>query len=231
VFTPLGVPHRPWALFQVAPVQLPMRRPDLGEAAVVRPGGINLPMPEVQTPPVLDRVTPGRVGAGGRVRIDVRSSAAVASVAVGGTLVAAAALTPLAPNGPYTLTLPAAVGVGTYDVRVRAGNLWSEPVTLVVAAATLPGLDAPTVASHPVTAALTLTGRAVGTAAELFAWPDGGVSHPGEVYALPVTAAAGSVTVTAADLTAANVRPGLYRVSARHSPHGFTPYVLLEFRA
>jgi hypothetical protein len=232
VFTPLQAPHRPWALFEAAPVQLPMLRPDLGEAPVVQPGGVRLDI-EVRTRPAIERITPSIAGQGGRIRIDMGAVGGITAVHVGRTRLAGGALTVPVPNGPVIAALPAAgpdaVLPGAYDVILAAGTLFSAPRTLTVIDPALPSVDAPLTLTHSVANPLVLDGRSLGGATRLFAWPDSGLVSPTDVFNFPVAAAANSVTVAAGDLQAVSFRPTPYRLSVQYSAGGFTPYVLMEF--
>ena len=69
IWTSLDVQLQPWALFEVAPVQLVSQRPDVAPAPLVRPGGLGLEV-RAGTRPLVLRVAPEAVRAGGRVRID-----------------------------------------------------------------------------------------------------------------------------------------------------------------
>jgi hypothetical protein len=234
VFTPLQTAHRPWATFEVGPVQLPLLRPDLGEAPVVHPGGVRLQV-EARTRPAIQRITPSSVGQGGRIRIDVGFLGGITAVHVGRRRLSGAALTVPAPNGPVIVTLPAggpdAVLPGTYDAALVAGTLFSTPHTVTVLDPALPSVDAPLTLTHSVANPLVLDGRGLAGATRAFAWPDRGVTSPADVFTFPVAAAANSVTVAAADLQAVTFRSMPYRLSVQYSSSGFTPYVLMEFGA
>ena len=233
VFTPLQVPHRPWALYDIGPVQLPNLLPDLGEAPLVRPGGVNLLELDVRTKPAITRVTPSRIGAGGSVRVDYEFEGPITEVLIGRARINAG-VTELEPNRSLVVELPDvgpnAVDVGTWDLRLSGGSLYSDARTLTVLPTTVPSVDAPAELSHGVAADLVLAGRALSTATEVFFWPDDGVAAPSEVVQVAVSGAPFSVTVPAAQLAALNFKPVRYRVTVRHSIHGFTPFVLLEFR-
>jgi hypothetical protein len=236
VLSPMQIRHRPWVLVEVGPIQLASLHPMAGEQEVVHPGGIRLGPVASAPRPAIGRMAPARVGAGGRIRIDASYAGSVAAVRVGDVTFPAGALTIPQPQGPILLTLPAAgadaVAVGTHAVTFRAGDLISGPESVTVLAATVPSVDAPAALTHSPAASLVLGGRSLAAVQAVVLWPDEGVASPADVVSLSgagVVAAAGSVTVSAARLQAANLRPALYRISVRVSDHGFTPYVLMEF--
>jgi hypothetical protein len=234
VYTPLGVRHRPWALFEVGPIQLRSRLRPGPEQPIVHPGGISLGL-RAARPPRLERLLPASTGVGGRVRLDARYQGTVEAVLVGATVIDAPALQIPEPGGPVLFTLPAppaadAVAVGAHDVRLRVDGLFAAPLTLNVRPAGVAFADAPASLTHPLFNDLQLTGEDLAQVAEAAVWPDSGVAHPDEVRAVQVSAvAANSVTLSAVDLAAAGVVPGVMRISLRTPAHRFTPYVVLEF--
>lgn len=236
-FNPLQIVHRPWALFEVAPVQLRHLADQLPPEAVVHPGGIRLGPIEVTTPPVLERVTPNPVRPGGLVRLDTDSGIAPTHVTVGGVRVPAAALSIPVAGGPVFLDLGAppanAVGTGAHDVSLTAGGINSEPVPLTLSAPPVPSVHAPTPGFHSIAGGdLVLAGQDLGAALEAIVWPDGGVAAPSEVVTLALAGPPlpNQVTVAQADLAAAGLRFTTYRLTVRVGPHLFTPWVLLEVR-
>lgn len=234
VFTPLQVSQRPWVLFEAGPVQLAHLRPPAGPAPLVRPGGVNLMPLEVRTPPSIVRITPNRIAEAGRVRIDLDFLGVINRVVVGRSRLTGAAIVTPVPNGPVFVTIPNAgpnaVLAGTYDATITSGVLTSPPATITVQAPTIPSISSPASSQHSIAANLVLDGASLGGIIELFAWPDEGLTSPGDVRQLAVTAAANTVTVTSATLAAANLRSGLrYRITGHYGPNVYTPYVLLEF--
>ena len=228
IWVPFQVRHRPWALFDVKPVQL-LRTEALGpEQPIVHPGGIRFGAVEVIQPPRIQRITPSPVGQGGRVRIDATYPGAPARVVVGETRLVPPAIAAMTAAGPVLATLPVAVTAGAYDVTLTGdGNVSSNAVTLAVIDAARPSLDAPTVLRHMASGDLVLEGRALGAGAvNVTFWPDAGISAPDDVVTVTGTAAGTSIVITSAQL--AQLRNTLYRISLQYSAHGFTPYVLLE---
>ncbi|MDX6720791.1 MAG: hypothetical protein QOJ63_3045 [Solirubrobacteraceae bacterium] len=237
IWTSVDVQLQPWALFEVAPVQLVSLLDDADPAPVVRPGGIGLSVRGGRRPLVL-RVTPEIVRPGGRVRIDVVLQGALESVDVGGASVPAGdASLVVAPDGGWILlTLDAAgpqsLGEGAAPLSVRAAGLVSRRATLRVAAATAPAVDAPGIAPHNPTTDLVLTGANLAGAQEAVLWPDAGVSAPSDVVGVAVTSvAAGTLSVPSAgapglaDLPAGR---GPWRLTIRIGERVYTPYVLVE---
>lgn len=228
IWTPLQVRQRPWALFDVAPIQL-LRAEAPGPAQpIVHPGGIRLGPVDVADRPRISRVTPATIGRSGRVRLDATYTGAPSVVSVDATRIIPPNIVAMEDGGPVIVTLPAGLAEDTYDIRLTgAGNVASDPETLTVVEATRPSLDAPGVLRHSRATNLVLTGRALGAgAANVVFWPDSGISAPTDVITVTAAAAATSVTIGAADLVP--LRTTVYRLSVQHAPHGFTPYVLLE---
>ncbi len=235
MFSPLQIGHRPWALFEVGPLQLASLAAPGAEPPIVHPGGIRLGEIEALIPPVIERMTPDAVAQGGRIRLDVRSSGAPVRVSIGGTRVEASDLTIPIAGGPIFVDLPVlpgdAVDAGSHDVTVTVGRLISEATPLTVLAAGAAGLDAPLPAQHSLADGnLQLSGAGLATTSEIYFWPDAGLQAPDEIHALTPAAAPtdGMVVVAATDLSAAGVPLTRLRVSARVDTHRFTPPVLLE---
>jgi hypothetical protein len=236
VFTPLQAQHRPFALFEVWPIQLRTTLP-LGEpSAVVRPGGVNLGGPTPTARPQLEQVHPRRVALDRFLRLDGTFTKPVDAVAIGARVLTGAALGAIPGIGLDRSVRvridPATFGTGRHRVHVLTpGNLSSNDEEILIEPATAPSIDAPDVASYAQGGPLVLTGAALALATRVFAWPDAGVSHPSDVHVFPAVAAANSVTTTFTNLT-----PGTYRVTAEITPGPglpvqFTPYVLLEVTA
>jgi hypothetical protein len=182
------------------------------------------------SPPLITSLSPTLAGEGGRVRLNANYGGIVEQVRIGDEVIPAAALTIPQPNGPVLFTLPPAIAAGSYDTTMRVDGIFSRPLTLNVRAATVPTLDAPATVTHSLANNLVLTGRVLAAVAEVFIWPARGVRAPADVIALPPSAAAAnSVTLTAADLAAANVRPGACRLTVRLPQHVFPAFIELEF--
>ncbi|MCU0309309.1 MAG: DUF4255 domain-containing protein [Thermoleophilia bacterium] len=235
VFTPLQLTLRPWALFEVAPIQLLHQDPPLPAVPLVHPGGIHLSGVEVTAPPVLTRVTPDPATLGGTIRLDVEGIGAPGHVTLGGVRIPAANLTIPTPGGPIFVDLSLApantVPAGTHDLTVSTGTVASEPVSLTLRLPPVPRLDAPVPGFHSIGGGpLVLTGQSLITTLDLVAWPDEGLAAPTDVISLATIAAANQITVTQPVLGAANLRFTTYRLAARVGPHSFTPWVLLELR-
>lgn len=234
IWTSLDVQLQPWALFEVAPVQLVTQREDTPPAAVVRPGGIGLDV-RAAARPLIVRVTPEVVRQGGRVRIDAFQPGEPEAAGVDGVVVPIGdASLVVGPGGsPLLLTLDdgglEALGPGAHPLTIRAAGLVSRRGVLRVGEATAPAVDAPSVLQHDPSDDLVLTGANLADAEEAILWPDVGVTAPPDVHSLPVEdVAAGSVTVPSAgglaDLPAAR---GPWRLTIRVGDHVYTPHVLL----
>ena len=236
VYTPLQVKHRPWALYEVSPIQLPMRVPDAPPAAAVRPGGIHLGGPSAQSRPVLTSISPDRQGEGGIVRLDVDlKGRSLSQVSVDAQLVAVAELTVIDPDRTYLLELPPIATAGrVVDLRLRVGDTisdppvqFSEPRSLATLATDAPTLDAPVPSG--ITATLVLSGRALSDTVELLIWPDGAVADPSDVRSLiPNSVTSTTVEITAAQWASIGIQPGRYRVAVRLSAGPIAPFIVLE---
>lgn len=237
VFAPLQVPHRPWAVFEVGPVQLSDLKPNLGPAPLVRPGGVNLLPFQIADPPLILRITPNRIHPGGQLRIDARYSRAIDRVNVSLSRLTGSEIAVTEAGGPIFVSLPTtganAVGEGNHMVSLVSGTHISQSFPLVVqSTASVPSLSSPKVRVHSVGSSLVLTGQNLTTVEELIAWPDGGDTSAVDVHTLPASSTDQSLVVTTADLSVANLRLGVpYRLSAHYggAPGQYTPYVLLEF--
>lgn len=228
VYMPLQMPHRPWALFEVGPIQLVSRLGPRPEPALVHPGGIRLGEFAVGAPPEIESILPSPAGVGGRIRIDARYGGAAQAVRIGAVEIPAAAFVLTAQGGPIVLTLPRAVAAGEYDVSLRVASTWSQPVTLAVCDATVSSADAPAQFAHSIAANLVIDGRALAATTAVFAWPNAGVTSPVDVVTLaPGAVAAAQVTVPAAALAALAGRD--MRLALRVSPQRFTPFIRLRF--
>lgn len=221
IWTSLDAQLQPWALFEVAPVQLVSQLEDGSPPPVVRPGGIGLDV-RAGTRPLLLRVTPEAVREGGRVRID--SDQHSQTVRVGPVEVPG-------DGSPLLLALDhgglESLGPGAYPVSVRAGGLASRRATLRIADAGDPAVDAPAV--HDPSGQLVLSGANLTGAQEAVLWPDAGVAAPTDVHTLQLSGVtASSARITAARLGTLPAGRGPWRLTVRTGDHLYTPYVLLE---
>jgi hypothetical protein len=228
IWTPLQVRQRPWALFDVAPIQLLRMEAPGPEQPIVHPGGIHLGPVDVADLPRIVRITPSTIGRSGRIRLDATYTGAPDIVSVGGTRIIPPDIAAMEDGGPVAVMLPPGVIEGTYDVTLTGvSNVPSDPQTLIVVAATQPSVDAPDQLRHSRANDLVLTGRALGTGAvNVIFWPDAGISAPSDVFTVAGNAAGNTITIPAANLTP--LRNTVYRLSLQHSAHGFTAYVLME---
>ncbi len=229
VYSTLQVGLRPWAILEVAPVQL--RDPELLDPVVhpvVRPGGLAMGPVEAIAPPLIERITPETARQNGVIRIDAAyrgtPSVAVDGVALPGPAVSVvddvifADLSTVTPNA--------------YDVTLTDGFLTSSAAYLTVAEPPTASVNAPDPGVHSIASGdLTLTGQDLAAADRVFLWPDAGVAAPSEVVALtPVTALPNQVNVAQAVVAGASLRDTVYRVTVGVGPHTYTPWVLLEVR-
>ena len=235
IWTSLDVQLQPWALFEVAPVQLVSQRPDEAPAPLVRPGGLGLDV-RAGTRPLVVRVAPEAVRAGGRVRIDavVQGEPEAVSVDRLAVLTGDPSLT-LGPGGvPLLLTLDTGgleqLAPGAHQLTVRAHGLVSRSGVLRVAPPAQPAVDAPAALVHDPATDLVLTGATLADAQAALVWPDAGVGAPTDVHTLPVAnAQPGEVTVpSAGGLATLPAAPGAWRLTVRVGDQVFTPYVVLE---
>jgi hypothetical protein len=233
IWTSLDVQLPPWALLEVAPVQLVSLRDDQGPAPLVRPGGIGLEVRAARRPAIL-RVTPEPVRPGGRARVEAILPGDLEAVGVGDVVVPAgdASLTAAAAGSPLLLTLDdgglEALGEGSHPLTVRAVGLISRRAALRLAAAAAPVADAPALTHNPAMS-LVLSGANLGGAQEAVLWSDVGLTAPSDVHTAAVTGvSAGSVTVPAAELATVPPERGPWRLTLRIGARVYTPYVLLE---
>lgn len=228
VWVPLQTRLRPWAVFDVGPIQLLRNDGGVTVQPVVHPGGVRLADIDVADPPRITRVTPASIGVGGRVRIDGSYTGAPTRVTIGDVRLVPPDINPMEPGGPVLVALTNQIVEGDFTVTLTGfGPASSDPEVLSVVAATIPSIDAPDVLEHSRAAALVLTGRALGVGAvDVYFWPDSGIGAPSDVITVSGTAATTTVTIQPAALAALATR--LYRVSVHQPPHSFTSYVLLE---
>lgn len=235
IYTPMQMRHRPWALFEVGPIQLqrlltPRPGPD-----VVQPGGVRLGDVSPIAPPRILRAVPSRIRAGGRLMLETADAGNAQTLRIGAREFTFAE-PPVNPNeiappdafGRVWATYPGTDPADDFDAVLRGTQVGSDPEPITVDPSDTPGLDAPT-APLSLGAALTLTGGNLTGTQRVFIWPDAGIRDPGEVIELaPGTVAAGTVTLTAAALSGAGLRAIPHRVSLRMNTGLFTPYILLE---
>jgi hypothetical protein len=228
VWVPMQARPRPWAVFDVAPIQLLRSDDSVAVQPVVHPGGVRLADIDVADQPRIVRLVPSRVGVGGRLRVDGSYTGAPTRVTIGDVRHEPPDIAPMAPGGPVLVTLKNQVVEGEYIVTLRgAGEVMSEPEVVTVVSPALPSVDAPDVLQQSRAAALVLEGRSLGAGAvDVYFWPDSGISAPSDVVEVAGTAAATTVTLQPAALAA--LAPQVYRVSVHRPPHTFTPYVVLE---
>lgn len=235
IWSSLDAELQPWALFEVAPVQLVSTVGDLGPAPLVRPGGIGLDI-AVGRRPVVTRITPEAARSGGAVRIDVVADGEPDAVDVAGVHVEPGPRLTLAPDGtPLRLALTdgalASLPAGPHSLTVRAAGMVSRRATVWIAPAGAAIVDAPAL-SHDPGQDLVLTGVDLGGAQEAFLWPDAGMTAPSDVQTLAIAdVQADSVTVTSGELGGLPPERGPWRLTLRVGDQVFTPYVVLELSA
>jgi Pvc16 N-terminal domain len=221
IWTSLDPQLQPWALFDVAPVQLRSPLPDTGPAPAVLPGGIRLDV-RAGTRPLITRITPDAVRPLGRVRIDALMQGDPDAVLTGGVEV------PVAAGPPILLALDHGgledLGPGSYRLAIRARGLVSRHASLRIADPGMPVIDAPP-GPHSAAADLVLAGANLAGATRALLWPDAGVNAPSDVHELPL-GAVGATSVTV--LAPATAEPGTYRLVVRIGARVYTPYVVLE---
>lgn len=240
IWTSVDVQLQPWALLEVAPVQLMSLLDDAAPAPVVRPGGLALDVRAGRRPLIL-RVTPEPVRPGGRVRIDALLQGAFEAVDAGRVSVPAGdASLIVAPAGsPILLTLDdgglQALRESAHALSIRASGLVSRRGVLRVGPEPAPAVDAPAAPTHDPATDLPLTGANLGNAQAAVMWPDNGLSAPSDVFSLALAAVtAGSLTVPSAGAPGLANLPagrGPWRLTVRVGEQLYTPYVLVELAA
>ncbi|GAA6179491.1 hypothetical protein NBRC116594_09290 [Shimia sp. NS0008-38b] len=235
IYTPLQMRHRPWALFEVGPIQLQRLTEARPGPDIVQPGGVRLANVAPSAPPRILRALPDSVRAGGRVMLETVEAGNTQSLRIGPrefTFTDA----PAAPNeisrpdpdGRVWITLDTTDMAGDFDAVLRGAQLGSDPEPLTIDPANTPGLDAPR-AAYSLGNPLTLTGGNLTAAERVFFWPEAGIRGPDEVIDLPPTAVTpNSVLMAPLTMNAAGLRTVTYRVSLRMATGLFTPFVLLE---
>jgi hypothetical protein len=231
IFSPLQLKHRPFLLYEVGPVQLKSLKETIGPRPVVAPDGLALGGPEAKARPSIGRVVPMAQAVGGRVRIDGSFEQAPSRVWIGPAKIEGADITVVDAKRSVVVLLPAlglnAVPPGVHKLSVAAGNLISEPASLLVLPMGEAALEAPAALTHSKAAPLVLAGRGLAGALDVVAWPDDGIRDPSDVKTLPIDLKTDvEVHVGAASLKDLGER--MYRLAARVGPHVYTPYVVLE---
>lgn len=238
VFSPIQLKHRPFAIFEVGPIQIVPAKPIETGKPPVKPGGIGLEV-TVRPPPAIIRITPERQVPGGAVRIDVDlHGAPIGQVAIGGSPVAA---TPIAAPRSYRAIVPPGTAGDAAPVAVRTNPLpgqWTERQLIAILPAGAASVDAPTTATVSVSApAFTLDGRGLATAAAALVWPDAGAPGDGDVRELVLSSVSPTqVSILGTELDAklsgtATQRSLIgvpLRLVVRLASGSFTPYVLVE---
>lgn len=225
VFTPLQGAHRPWALFELGPVQLghlSTERPALG---LVRPGGVNLGGPEAAPPPVLEALWPAQQLPGGRLRLEVDTlGLPLAAVWFGTTRVDDSLVTQL--DGTLLVPVPTSLGAGAVRVSVEVENTALDPASqfttpldlLVFDSADNPvTVDAHSALEHDPALPLDLSGANLAGVTRAWVWPHEGVASPADIVEL---------AVAGADVTATTVR--IQPAALVTAPTGVTLRLVVE---
>jgi hypothetical protein len=233
VFGPLQIKHRPFALYEVGPVQLRSLKAPFPSQSLVAPDGIRLLELDVQPRPSLERLVPSTQSAGGRIRVDGDYESPPERVWVGSVKLEGALLMHVDGKRSVNVVLPLlgmdAVAPGIHHVSVVANGRISEPLKLRVVAAGEPTLDGPTVLVHSKATNLSLHGRGLSGVTEVVAWPDSGITAPSEVKVFPVAGALSSDTELVVEAPHLNeLLERAYRFAARIGAHRYTPYIVLE---
>ncbi|MFN0245396.1 MAG: Pvc16 family protein [Kofleriaceae bacterium] len=237
VFTPLQLRHRPFAIFEVAPVQiLPLAVPT-ADAPPVRPGGIHLDV-TAAPPPSIVRITPDRQVPGGVVRVELAlGGGSLGAFAIGG---AAASSSPLAGTTSWRVTLPSSVAGEAAPIAAQLAPVpsgrWTDRHVIGVLPASAATVDTPLTATVSITGSLSLTARGVLGATEAWVWPDAGVPGESDVRRLVIVTTASSVQILGTELDAKlsgspsqrSLMNLLLRLAIRLPSGSFTPYVLIE---
>lgn len=238
VFTPLQLRHRPFAIFEVGPIQIiPLRIPT-PDAPPVRPGGVHLDV-TAAPPPSIARITPDRQVPGGAIRVEIAlAGATLGAITIGGV---AATATPIVGTGAWHVVVPTSTTGDAATIAARTSPLpgrWTDREVIGVLPAMAATIDAPPVASVSITApSLQLQGRGLSGATRALAWPDAGVPGESDVRELVITTTPTTVTILGTELGAklSGTVPGQrslldmpLRLAVRLPSGSFTPYVLIE---
>ncbi|MBK8258024.1 MAG: DUF4255 domain-containing protein [Polyangiaceae bacterium] len=227
VFSPLQIRHRPFALFEVWPVQLKSLLPVGPAGAMVAPGGVTLEGPTATPPPTLSAAVPTMAAEQSFVRLEGNFPEPVTSIRVGSQVIGA--FTTLDAEHSLRFQLPVAVKPGVARVTVYANKQASQPIELLVQPSGTWSLQAHSSLKHSAAAALVLLGQGLTSADRLYFWPASGIFDPSDVHWFAKTGS----NATSISIAATGLRPGIYRVSARidlgvGKPKQFTPFILLE---
>lgn len=235
LFAPLQIKHRPFALYEVWPIQLESPLLPTPASPVVAPHGLRLDGPTVASPPSLSRLVPTTVGAGGFLRIDGVFPSPVDALWIGTHKFTALTVPPLVTidaQRSVGLQLPTAgpdaIPPGVHRVSVVSGKLASNPTEVRVLPAGQWALEGPMVLQHSRAVPLVLQGSSLDQASQLHVWPESGIRVPSDVRQLAVVKTPTSVEADVSTLPA-----GVYRFAVEIDlgpgvPVQFTPYVTLE---
>jgi hypothetical protein len=239
IWTSVEPPLQPWALYEVAPVQLISARPDIAPGELVRPGGIGLVVSTMASRPRVVRLTPTVVRRSGRLRVDLVPREPIDGLIVDDVQVPVGSASLIGPSdrGSLVLKLDAGgleeLGEGSHTLAVIARGMVSRREVFRIAAPAVPVLDALDALEHEFGTDLVLTGANLSGAVEAILWPDSGLVSPAEVHSLAVV----DVTATSVTLPAAGSPIGLsalpgqrapWRLAIRVDANVYTPFVLLE---
>ena len=242
LFSPLQLRHRAFALYEVGPVQLVPMTDELPPAPLVRPGGAVLEV-EQMTAPAIERVYPSPQALSGRIRIDgvfpdgFPDPTEEDRVTVGGVTFKSADITAIAPGHSISIDLgtgPAGLTEGAHPLKILSGSRSSPRTMIALTQATASTIDPLLMPDWDVAADLVLSGRGLAGADQAAIWPEAGIHSPGDVVEMPLSAAAaGSVTIAGAQLTA-NARPllsGDQRLAIHLGSQRYTPSIVVRFKS
>ena len=166
LFAPLQLKHRPFALYEVGPVQLVSLQDVLPPAPLVAPEGLVLTGPRPSPRPVIERLSPAVQAAVGRVLVTGDFPGVLERVWVGDAIFEPADLTVVEAGRALALELSAAppgtLLPGSHDLTVFSGGSASESAPLALVDAGLSTLDPPLATSWSRSVELPLGGRNLG---------------------------------------------------------------------
>ncbi|MEZ4293395.1 MAG: Pvc16 family protein [Polyangiaceae bacterium] len=233
LFSPLQIKHRPFVLYEVAPVQLVSMLATSPVSPVVAPGGVTLTGPTTATPPIVTRLVPRTLAAGGYLRIDGAFSSAIDAIWLGTTKLTTFDV--IEPGRSVGVTLPTAgpdeIVPGDHRLVLTSGKLGSEPTLVRVVPSGSWSVNGPNPLSVAVGGLLTLTGQALASATQVYLWPEAGIFAPSDVHKIPTAAL--TISPTSVAFTVPALSPGDYRVTVEITlgpsvPLQFTPFVNVE---
>lgn len=237
VWTSLSEQLQPWALVEVAPVQLVSQLPNTPAPPLVRPGGLVLAEPVGLRPTVLG-VSPLPARPGGRLRLEVAADRQIDEIRVDELRLQpgdAALTVGHSATGAVTLVIDLRKGglnaltAGDHTLTVLAGGLASRTTTvrLLDGAAVL---DAPAEPAHDPGTDLELTGAGLGPVLGVVAWPAGGIGAPTDVRALPFQLGGPDKLTVRSAGGLVDLPPAItsWRLAAELPGQTFTPYITLE---